>query len=277
MVTVPSKTNTVSVVIPAYNEANYIDGCLAALSRQSVKPLEIILVDNNCTDDTVKRASLYPRVKIVRQPIQGIAYARNAGFDAARGDIIARIDADTVVPEQWLERLLPHFEQSEVVGVSGPPFYRDHPLPNLASMLFRQYVTRGTKLISGQFLLWGSNMAFRHSVWRKVRHQVNNSSRIWEDVDLSVRAAAHGQIVFDPALVVNASARSALTGMIGLADYFIRWPRTYGQFSWRMYIVSHLLFVTLTPLWIPTAFVGLLPSVRLRVVQWVHAAKSGVF
>lgn len=263
------------MIIPAYNEQDRIAACLNALSIQSRAPLEIIVVDNNSDDKTAEIAARYALVKLVKESKQGIAYARNAGFDAARGDVIARIDADTIVSADWLARLSRHFERPDVIGVSGAPYLYDHPLPSLASKVYIQYLTRGTKLISGSYLLWGSNMAILRQTWLRVRSSVNNSPKIWEDVDLSTRAAKLGLIVFDADLVVGASARSALTGMVGLADYFSRWPRTYAQFSFRMYFVSYLLFVTLTPFWIPTAIIGLMPDAQSKIRR-VFIRLSGI-
>ena len=60
----------VSLVIPAYNEEKYMKDCLVHIMAQQVRPDEIIVVDNNCTDKTVKIAKLFP-VTIVKEPVRG--------------------------------------------------------------------------------------------------------------------------------------------------------------------------------------------------------------
>ncbi len=100
---------SLSLVIPAYNEERHLAACLDAVSRQAVMPSEVIVVDNNSTDRTAEIARSYPFVRVVQEPRQGIVFARNAGFDAARGDIIGRIDADTIIPSDWTKHVLAFF------------------------------------------------------------------------------------------------------------------------------------------------------------------------
>ena len=97
--------NRVSIVIPAYNEERYLPACLDAIAAQTIKPFEVIVVDNNSSDSTAKIAAQYPFVRVVNEPRRGIGFARNAGFNAAAGDIIGRIDADTHVPASWVAKV----------------------------------------------------------------------------------------------------------------------------------------------------------------------------
>src|SRR5688572_27451257 len=92
------KHPSVSIVIPAYNEEGQLALCLEAIARQTVKPVEVIVVDNNSTDGTVEVAGRYPFVTVLHEWRQGVVHARDCGFDAAKGDIIGRIDAETVMP-----------------------------------------------------------------------------------------------------------------------------------------------------------------------------------
>src|SRR5688500_17107775 len=90
-----------SVVIPVYNEADSLDLCLSAIAAQTTQPFEVIVVDNNSTDTTAEIAASYPFVRLVYESRQGVVHARNTGFNLAQGDIIARIDADTVIESGW--------------------------------------------------------------------------------------------------------------------------------------------------------------------------------
>src|ERR1700691_1182278 len=96
--------------------------------KQNVKADEIIVVDNNSTDRTVEIAQKYP-VKIIHEIQQGVTPARNQGFNEARYEIIARTDADTILPPTWIKRIKKAFENPEVVAVSGPASFYD--LPNI--------------------------------------------------------------------------------------------------------------------------------------------------
>jgi glycosyltransferase involved in cell wall biosynthesis len=99
----PIQTQTlapiVSIVIPVYNVAPRIAACLDSCFQQTYPHLELIVVDNNSTDDSLAivqqyaQASPYP-IQIVQCPVQGANFARNAGFLQTRGDYIQWLDAD---------------------------------------------------------------------------------------------------------------------------------------------------------------------------------------
>src|SRR3989339_1729552 len=95
----------ISVIIPVYNEQKYITNCLNGLIDQDVIPDEIIVVDNNCTDKTIEIVNEYKNIKVISEKNQGIAYARNAGFKAAKGDLLVKVDADTVLTKQYIRNL----------------------------------------------------------------------------------------------------------------------------------------------------------------------------
>ncbi len=117
----------ISVIICCYNSAEVIVPTLQALSAQRVPPgfgYEIIVVDNNCTDDTVQRvektwenASIH--LQIVNEPQPGLIYARKTGVSKARFDIILFIDDDNILEPDWIERLLDMYSQWPEVGAIG--------------------------------------------------------------------------------------------------------------------------------------------------------------
>ncbi len=97
---------TISVVIPAYNEASRIAGALESVFAQTRPPLEILVVDDGSTDDTATVAERYG-ARVIAQKNLGISAARNRGIDEATGDWIALLDADDRwMPErlEWLAR-----------------------------------------------------------------------------------------------------------------------------------------------------------------------------
>ena len=119
--------------------------CLQAIARQTVKPLEVIVVDNNSTDATAEIAAGYPFVTVLSEWRQGVVHARDCGFDAARGDIIGRIDAETVMPEDWVERVQDIFVVRNIDAVSGSIGFTDVPFePFFAriELFCRQYLSR---------------------------------------------------------------------------------------------------------------------------------------
>jgi glycosyltransferase involved in cell wall biosynthesis len=90
---------TVSVIIPTYNRADCIVAAVESVLAQTFRDLEIIVVDDGSTDDTVRRLAAYgPPVRVVTKPNGGVASARNVGLRLARGRYVAWLDSDDL----WL-------------------------------------------------------------------------------------------------------------------------------------------------------------------------------
>jgi glycosyltransferase involved in cell wall biosynthesis len=99
---------TVSVVIPVYNGAALIDATIESALGQTYPHLEVIVVDDGSTDRTAElvraKAALDPRVRFIQQTNRGVGAARNAGIAAARGELIAPLDADDLWDPSKIER-----------------------------------------------------------------------------------------------------------------------------------------------------------------------------
>lgn len=110
----------ISVVVPAYNAEKSIAGCLTALLEQ--KPVgvnyEIIVVNDGSVDRTAAVATQL-NVRVLSQPHQGPAVARNTGAAAAQGEILLFIDADCTATPEWLQEMVLPFNEREVAGVKG--------------------------------------------------------------------------------------------------------------------------------------------------------------
>lgn len=100
----------VSIIVPMYNSANTIEVCVASIVAQTVTDWELILADNNSTDDTANiiraLADSDSRIRTIYVPQKGVASARNAALDIAQGDYIAFVDSDDTVDPDYLEKLL---------------------------------------------------------------------------------------------------------------------------------------------------------------------------
>ncbi|MCA9271314.1 MAG: glycosyltransferase family 2 protein, partial [Planctomycetales bacterium] len=90
-----SNLPTISVVIPTFNCAGYIGRALDSVFSQDYAPLEVIIVDDGSTDDTIAALEPYnDRIRLLRQANAGSAAARNAGLAQATGEFVALLDAD---------------------------------------------------------------------------------------------------------------------------------------------------------------------------------------
>jgi glycosyltransferase involved in cell wall biosynthesis len=113
----------VTVLIPAYQVERYIDEALASARAQTVRDLEIIVVDDGSTDETAaivaRHAALDPRVRFICQDHAGISAARNRGLAEARAPWVALLDADDVAVPGRLERQLAFLDANPDVAVLG--------------------------------------------------------------------------------------------------------------------------------------------------------------
>ncbi len=209
----------ISIVIPAFNEEHFLARTLASVARQDYKNFEVIVVDNNSTDKTAHIA-LRGGAKVVFETRAGVAYARQKGFECARGEIIATTDADTILPENWLSKIAAKFSaKRNVVAYGG--LYKLVSGPLLTRMLFPRgayYAWKLEKRWTGCWILPGANMAVLKNVFLK-SGGFNTNLKMGEDGELSKKLSRYGKVVLDKKLIVATSGRRYRKGF---------WAAAYG-------------------------------------------------
>lgn len=228
---------TVSIVIPAYNEEAGIRHCLVAAIEQTVPAHEIIVVDNKSTDGTraaveaMQAAFPGAGIRLVTQNAeQGITPTRNAGFDAATGTVIGRIDADTALAPNWVEQVQLAFASGEFVAASGPVEYYDMPMRAFGHHADDTFRKIQVKLAGKYVFLFGTNMAITKQAWLAVRDDVcpDREDLMHEDLDLAVHLALKGfKIGYVSAMTVGMSARRLDSAPKDYYYYVERFKRTY--------------------------------------------------
>lgn len=201
---------SVSVVIPVRNDAILLERCLRALEQQTRRADEVVVVDNGSTDDTVAVAERFG-AHVVTEPVQGIPRASSAGYDAATGDIIARLDADSRPGPDWIARIERIFRDRDGLDflTGDPRFYGSTPLVHWVGehLYIGGMYTVFTPLL-GHAPLFGSNMAMRSSTWRALSGEVHREEQnIHDDFDLSFHVRPGMTVLRDRSLVVEVSAR----------------------------------------------------------------------
>lgn len=201
----------ISVVIPAYNEEKTIGASLDSLVNQTTKqPFEVIVVDNNSTDGTVKKVQEYNKklqLRIVHERRKGRGPARAAGFDAAHGEIILSTDADTYVPANWIEEITRPFNDPQIVAVTGTSKISDCSfITNKLYNFVQPGVMMIYSLIFRHYWLSGFSFAIRKDAYRKS----GGFSKIlngFEDTDLGFKVRNLGKISFKGDIPVTCSGR----------------------------------------------------------------------
>ncbi len=116
----PSGTNLplVSVIIPCYNSALYLKDSIDSVLAQTYPSLEILVIDDGSTDDSQTVLSSYGnRIQIIAQANAGVSAARNTGIAAAKGDVVAMMDADDAMDPTCIEVRMKHMLSDERVGI----------------------------------------------------------------------------------------------------------------------------------------------------------------
>ena len=108
-------TPKISVIVPVYNVENYLPYCIESIIKQTYKNIEIILINDGSTDNSLQLCNKYKkhdrRIKVIDQKNKGLSGARNSGINVATGDYFSFIDSDDFVAQDYLEYLLSMMEQ----------------------------------------------------------------------------------------------------------------------------------------------------------------------
>lgn len=202
-------TPTVSVVIPVHDDAAELRRCLELLAVQTVAPDEIVVVDNASTDDSAAVAREFG-ARVVPEPRLGIPPAAATGYDAARGDVIARLDADSRPGPEWIAEVRRAMANPRVDAVTGAGHFRDLPpvVRQIAVLVYLGAYYVLTHLALGHTPLWGSSMALRRTTWEQVRDRVHRFDDVHDDMDLAFVLGPRAVIHYDRRLGVGVSGRS---------------------------------------------------------------------
>ena len=215
---------SISVVICAYNAASTLDECLRHTCALEYPSLEVIVVDDGSTDETRAIVARHHGARLVEVPHRGLAVARNAGLQAANGDLVAYLDSDAYPQPEWPYYLALGMDAPGVAGVGGPNL----PVPGDGAGAHQVAAAPGGPahvLFSDDRAehIPGCNMAF----WKDRLVEVGGFDPVFtaagDDVDLCWKVLDRGwEIGFHPAAVVWHHRRP------GLRRY-LRQQRGYGR------------------------------------------------
>ena len=199
----------ISLIIPAHNEEKYIGACLDhALKNSRGRFHEIIVIDNASTDRTPDIARRYENVRVILEPKKGLTHARERGFAEATGDVLAYIDADTKMPENWLDIAETSFEKEpNFACLSGPYTYYDiHPIQQFLVKMYWRILATPSAYFTG-YMVVGGNFAIKKEVLEKMNGFDTTIAFYGEDTNIARRAAQFGVVKFEPRFFMPTSGR----------------------------------------------------------------------
>ena len=219
----------VSVVVPAYNEGVVLRACVDSILASGYRWLEVVLVDDGSSDDTLAIMREYegdPRVLVVAKPNGGKGSALNAGIARATGEVFVFVDADGVFTPTTIPRLLAGFRHRRVGAVCGNdlPINVTNPLTALLAVLTHvgTGMTRRALALVGMLpIVAGNSGAFRADLVRRLGGFREDT--VGEDLELTWRVHFAGyDVEFAPRATVLAEVPSTLRG---LWKQRVRWQR----------------------------------------------------
>lgn len=217
---------SISVVIPAYNEKEYIGPCLDSLVWQKTDyPFEVLVINNNSQDNTAEIAQNYKdllNIRVINETIQGRGMARYRGFEEADGDIIFSTDADTILPQDWIQRFMKYFHDPKVVAVTSLcNIDASSRFDKAVFRLFQRIANEGHRVALGHYWLSGFSYAVRRDVYIK-SGKIDKSLNALDDIELGHRVKKFGKIKFVRDLPVLSSNRRFKKNVAsGLFEYIM--------------------------------------------------------
>ncbi|MBN2005995.1 MAG: glycosyltransferase [Anaerolineae bacterium] len=190
-----------SVIVPAYQAADVVGACVAALARQTVprERYEILVVDDGSTDATAAEAERAGADRVIRLAQNGgPSVARNAGIAAAHGDILLFTDSDCVPRPEWLALMTAPFDDPQIMGTKGT--YRTLQPALLARLVQLEFEIRYERMRGMPFIDFIDTYAAAYRRSLLVEYGgFDTAFPAAEDVDLSFRLAKAGhRLLFVP-------------------------------------------------------------------------------
>jgi glycosyltransferase involved in cell wall biosynthesis len=205
-----------SFVVPAYNEETYLPACLESIlaqTREMSDAVEIIVVNNASTDRTREVALAYPGVRVVDEPRKGLTFARQAGFAASTGELIANVDSDSRLTPGWIAQVLTTFAaEPKMVAFSGPFVYYDLTsgqrvtVQVFYAVAFMVYALNRYVLRAGS-MVQGGNFVLRRQALELIGGFNTAIAFYGEDTDIARRLNRVGKVKFTFDLKMYSSAR----------------------------------------------------------------------
>ena len=137
-----------SVIVPIYNKAEYIEPCLESILEQDLESFEVIAVDDGSTDDSGKvcdeMARLYPNLKVMHVPNGGVTAARRIGVEHAKGEYVTFVDADDLMKPQALSVLLDAIRETgaDEVVATYDTHYGEHITTKIVGTIDAEWMIR---------------------------------------------------------------------------------------------------------------------------------------
>ncbi|MBF2029326.1 MAG: glycosyltransferase family 2 protein [Oscillatoriales cyanobacterium C42_A2020_001] len=215
---------TVSVIMPCYNQGQYVEDAVESVLAQTYQPIEIILINDGSTDEhTIQLLQTYqkPHLSIIHTSNRGPSAARNTGIQQARGQYILPLDADDRIAPTFLEKTVPILESDPNIGI----VYSQAELFGEQSGRFDLPTYNFPEILLGNMIF--NTSLYRKADWEKVGGYHENMVWGWEDYDfwLSLIELGRGVVQIPEVLYFHREVPNSRSQQM-TQDY---WVKSYTQ------------------------------------------------
>ncbi len=219
-----------SIIIPLYNRPQEINELLATLTQQTYTQFEVLVIEDGSVNDAKEIVASYADkldVKYFFKPNEGQGFARNFGFERAKGDYFVIFDSDCLIPENYLEIVKNYLLEHQLDAYGGPDAAHQTftPVQKAISYAMTSVFTtggiRGNKMHIGQFHPRSFNMGLSKEVYQKIGGFI--LTRLGEDIEFSIRINENGfKIGLIPAAKVYHKRRTSFRQFYKQLHFFGR-------------------------------------------------------
>jgi glycosyltransferase involved in cell wall biosynthesis len=211
-----NKETLISVIIPTRNSETTLKQCINSITNQTYKNYEVIIVDNNSTDNTKSIINEFQKndksIKYYFEEIQGRGQARNAGIKHAKGKTIAMIDSDCIAPKNWLKEITnPILKENEMVVMGGEEDKIKNYWTKNIQFANSRFIQRN---LNGKYIshLDTKNFAIQADLMKKF--MFDPKLKFFEDFDLYLRIKKISKIRYLPELKVMHMHKNSFNNVI---------------------------------------------------------------
>ena len=188
-------TEKVTFYIPTFNAQNTIELCINSVRNQTYPVDEIIIINDNSTDNTKEILSKYDDLSIINNNQNlGLGYNRNLGIQSSSNEIIASIDSDVELDKKWLENIIINLKKNNIVMCGGNMIekYTNNKVNAWREKYYNQ--SWGKTDILNPAFLYGCNTILLKSYWEKTEGYDENLKTNGEDIDFCKQLKSIGDI-----------------------------------------------------------------------------------
>lgn len=198
----------ITIVIPAHNEEAVIGECVRSILKNGKGRIKEVIVVDNASNDATSEKAREAGARVVLETQKGTGHARQAGFAATSTEFVGFLDADSVLPEDWVDKVEDFFPKNpKAVSLSGPYRYYDGSWWRVTIMNILWYLSAPIMYRIIGYMILGGNFVVRSTALKAIGGFNTAITFYGDDTDTARRLRSQGKVVFKMNFNTYSSAR----------------------------------------------------------------------